>query len=165
MDTVGLLSRDLAELETLLVNSMLSLPANHTEELPKRILYCTDFFPHDVPAQQEFVDRFVIQIEAYLKTNREEINIADCWEKRPPVEDEAGGDIRKYLDKVRWHPYPLLYVSASGLGFISHGYRPHTVPSTMTGTTSSPISERSTKKSSEGRYIWGHTCAGSGMLT
>lgn len=99
MDTAGFLSRDLAELELFLTHSLPSLCSTSQQPL-KRILYCNDFFPHDVPAQQELVDHFVAHLGSHIGATREDISIADCWAKNPPREDKEGRDIRKYLDKV-----------------------------------------------------------------
>lgn len=100
MDTAGFLSRDLAELELFVTHSLPSFCISPTQQPLKRIVYCTDFFPHDVPAQQELVDDFIAHLESHIGAKREDISIADSWAKHPPVEDKEGKDIRKYLDKV-----------------------------------------------------------------
>jgi hypothetical protein len=101
MDTIGLLSRNLDDLELFLANPLLPLSTGSAQPQPKRFFYCADFFPHDVPEQQQLVDKFAFHMERHLGTEKKCISIASRWAEHPPAEDEVGKDIRKYLAKVR----------------------------------------------------------------
>ncbi|KAJ4154988.1 hypothetical protein LMH87_000258 [Akanthomyces muscarius] len=102
MDTIGLLSRDIHQLSSLVKHSFPALADGHKH--PTRILYSTDFFPHLNPAQQEMVEKFTFVLEDFLGIKRTLLNIEERWNACPPV--EAGGQsIRDYISKTAYYPF------------------------------------------------------------
>lgn len=73
------------------------------ENFPNRILYPTDFFPHDDTPQQAMVDEFVKILEDFLEVKRTPIKIAEEWRKRPPKEAH-GMLLDQFLDKSVFKP-------------------------------------------------------------
>ncbi|KAI0182115.1 putative amidase [Hypoxylon sp. FL1284] len=96
MDTIGLLARDIDGLYSLTEHSMGFSPTS-IERLPKQILYCTDFLPHENPAQNSLVEEFVRGLEAHLGIERTNINILERWSQCPPPEAE-GKNLKTYTD-------------------------------------------------------------------
>lgn len=120
MDTLGLLSRDIDSLRDFFASSLPALKQNAVQvgdklffpdcfapgwleanevQLPKRILYCTDFLPHSNPDQQALIDDFVRLLEAHLGVERTSISLAERWSQCPPPESE-GKDLKTYIEKV-----------------------------------------------------------------
>ncbi|KAK3933866.1 amidase signature domain-containing protein, partial [Diplogelasinospora grovesii] len=106
MDTLGLLSRDINLLRDLMTASVPTLkvcPAvskcapNAVARRPKKVLYPTDFFPHDNPHQQALIDKWMktLELMGFERTN---FSIAERWNQCPPPEAN-GKSIREYLNK------------------------------------------------------------------
>ncbi|KAJ0123645.1 amidase [Diaporthe amygdali] len=103
MDTLGLLSRDIDGLRNLLASSSPALQHNAVQP-PKRILYCTDFFPHSNADQQVLIDDFVKLLEAHLGVERTNISLAERWAQCPPPESK-GKDLKTYIEKTAYYPF------------------------------------------------------------
>ncbi|KAL3419102.1 glutamyl-tRNA(Gln) amidotransferase [Phlyctema vagabunda] len=94
-DVIGFLGRSLADLETLVTNT---LNDQNAVELPTKILYPTDFFPHDDAQQQAIIERFLSVLENYLGKKRVSFNIAEEWAKDPPPEANSKS-LSEYTEK------------------------------------------------------------------
>ncbi|KAI0536584.1 hypothetical protein GGR58DRAFT_503113 [Xylaria digitata] len=70
MDAIGLLSRSIDSMQTLVSRSISNTKATGGDEL-------------------ELVERFVADLESYLGVNTTRMSIADRWEKCPPAEGAA----------------------------------------------------------------------------
>ncbi|KAI6086535.1 putative amidase [Hypoxylon rubiginosum] len=101
MDTIGLLARDIDGLRSLTTHSMAFSP-DLPDRLPKQILYCTDFLPHENSAQNSLVDEFVSGLETHLGIERTNISILERWLQCPPPEAE-GKDLKTYTNKTSYN--------------------------------------------------------------
>ncbi|KAJ3580057.1 hypothetical protein NPX13_g506 [Xylaria arbuscula] len=106
MDTVGILSRSIAGMQTLVEKSIVSNPEILTTEddMPKEILYPTDFFPMANDEQQRLVERFVSDLKSYLGVKVTRMSIAERWKNCPPAE-AAGKTIQEFIDKAAYNPF------------------------------------------------------------
>lgn len=126
-------------------------------QYPRKILYATDFFPHQNPEQQAMVNEFVQSLEVLLGVKKTEISIAERWSQCPP--GEAGQkSIRDYLDKVFALPRSI------ELHLRSFCYSLHSTHSILMATILSKTFRRNTKKSMESQLLLGLICAGNGSL-
>lgn len=89
----------------MMVKHSLNVP-RHSTDLPRRILYPTDFFPLPDPMHQKLVESLMEKLEAYLGIKRVEINLAHLWEDDPEPpsgsDTAAGKSLQDYMNKVRF---------------------------------------------------------------
>ncbi|KAI2616845.1 amidase signature enzyme [Hypoxylon sp. NC1633] len=71
--------------------------------LPKKILYPTDWFPYEIPEQQKMNERILAAMESVLDIKHTKICLADMWRKSPPK--EAGNKtIAEFLENSGFWP-------------------------------------------------------------
>lgn len=114
MDALGLLSRDLGSLSSLIkestalklntssVSGKTQCPPSYYSswnQLPTEILYPADFYPVANTAQQAIIDEYVALLEDFLGVKKTEMSIADRWMQNPPMEAD-GKPVQEYLAKV-----------------------------------------------------------------
>ncbi|KAH8820212.1 amidase signature domain-containing protein [Xylogone sp. PMI_703] len=104
-DTVGLLGRDLSSLSHA-ARACLNKDIKRFPELPRSILYPTDFFPASTPGQGALILGFVEILENFLRIKATKVNIADLWLQDPPREAEG-----KSLVKLR--PYSISTITTA----------------------------------------------------
>ncbi|KAF2965298.1 hypothetical protein GQX73_g8269 [Xylaria multiplex] len=122
MDTIGVLSRSIVDMQTLVERSILENKAwipddvvshyhllicrrvDKRDQMPKEILYPTDFFPMANSEQQKLVESFVSDLESYLGVNATPMSIAERWKECPPVE-AAGKTIQEFIEKAAYNPF------------------------------------------------------------
>ncbi|KAJ4305626.1 hypothetical protein N0V90_001157 [Kalmusia sp. IMI 367209] len=99
-DVIGLLDRSISSLWEL---ASLTFELKPHKIFPRRILYPTDFFPHEDASQQAMVNEFMRILEDFLDVKHTRITIADEWRKKPPKE-AFGMQLEQFLDKNVFAP-------------------------------------------------------------
>ncbi|KAH6694856.1 putative amidase [Leptodontidium sp. MPI-SDFR-AT-0119] len=100
-DVVGLLGRSL---DAIIPVAATTFGFKSPVEFPTKIIYPTDFFPHEDKEQQAMVESFVSILETFLGTKRVLIGISDLWDADPPIKAK-GRKIKDYLEKSAFWPY------------------------------------------------------------
>lgn len=77
----------------------MSLSPNMSK-FPTKILYPTEFFPVQEPAQQKMVESFVEILESFLGVKKTSFSLAETWAQSPPAEAE-GKSLEDYAYTVR----------------------------------------------------------------
>lgn len=171
-DTVGIFARDLKCLQTF-VEATLDSPSKfktvcqgsstqppfaNNQQLPKEILYSTEFIPHGNSAGQGLIDKFVAILEKFLGVKRTNFTLADRWAADPPAEAK-GKSLAEYAYKV----CPAWFAPMNSLGN-NRSSRPDTIHSTMISSMNLMHSAINTVKSSEPMPTFHPACNGDGML-
>ena len=99
-DVIGLLDRSISSLWEL---ASLTFELKPHKTFPERILYPTDFFPHEDASQQIMVDESVKILEDLSGVERTHISITDRWCANPPKEAH-GMDLVSFLDNNVFSP-------------------------------------------------------------
>ncbi len=86
----------------------IQLLSANTKQLPKEILYPTEFFPHGDSAQQQLIDKFVQLLERFLGVKKTSFTLAKRWDENPPIEAE-GKSLAEYAHKV-WMQFQIYTV-------------------------------------------------------
>lgn len=98
-DTVGLFGRRLDDLVLATKHSLTVTDAS--AELPRRIIYPTDYFPVSDTKHQKLVEQFVQNLENHLDVSRTEVNLAQLWKDQPPSDSSAASvPLQQYLKKA-----------------------------------------------------------------
>ena len=72
---------------------------NQSIQIPKKVLYNTDWFPTGNEDQQRMTDSFVEKLEAVLGITHTKISFSDEWARSRP-EKSLGKSLKDYLAKV-----------------------------------------------------------------
>lgn len=86
---------------------------------PKKILYCTDFFPHESQAHQAMVDSYVTVLEDFLQTKRQPVSLVERWSETSPAKAQ-GKSLQEYIEKSGF--YPFYYDGYHNWDYFREGY-------------------------------------------
>ena len=86
-----------------------------SSQLPSKIIYPTDFFPHQDKTQQAMVEEFVTILKDFLNVKKTEMSFTEQWAREPPSEAE-GKSLEEYLKMARTASQVSLY------GNLTHQY-------------------------------------------
>ncbi|KAL1987107.1 hypothetical protein VTN96DRAFT_4981 [Rasamsonia emersonii] len=96
-DTFGILGRSADEIRQALLSSGLHAPTGL--ELPKKILYPTDWFPYPNPKQQQMTEEFIGILEEFLGISHTKISLKEKWTRSAP-EDLRATPLTDYLNNT-----------------------------------------------------------------
>lgn len=98
-DTPGFVGRDLTLFPGILRVLEQSLEQSSTwrRDLPRTIIYPTDFIPNDCPEQTAAMDEFLHDISSATGSDYKKVSIKEDWRQFAPVGEK---DLTQYLSKV-----------------------------------------------------------------
>ncbi|KAH6640321.1 amidase signature domain-containing protein [Chaetomium tenue] len=102
-DTVGAFSRSLRDLQVF-AKAALGSTTKQYKAFPTKILYPTEFFPVQQPAQQRMVESFVGILESFLGVKKTNFSLAEKWAQSPPAEAE-GKSLEDYAYTSGYNPF------------------------------------------------------------